>query len=702
MSLFLKNRLRDVLAIAISLAGLLSVTFADGASAQKLTGDGICPTACGCIEKYTYDRDNEEKLPIDGDSGKELGSEFAISRNYSFKKPDPYTPTNFAVVEEWSKDLPEILEQEKKKLNGPKAVLYDFLWEKKQTINLFALKGLGGMVEGPFNGPRRAGEVSLDPTGTVSQKWYIPKLYVLKLGRGGTKQHCFLEEGFERYQRPNTWTTDYIQLPPNEPNQYIPSAKLLRCVPAKYLVEDIREQIEYLFFDNDFSAEIYALDFVVGITPILGTADLLYQGYLKKTLDGDLEAGATMCGSLASDLFIVGKALKGINAAAKTAKIIQVASYSAGAGSIIFTGGALWHKSYETELTAWDYGRQALLGLEVLALVTDQDLKTILKPYINRSIWTRKRPPSSVLACGPVCEQPNPVARSIDFAEFSTHDARVAASCTKGLPSAASEVVLPEVPEGLLDGIDRNKISPKALLELYKKDPPGLPRFLVRRDESRWLYANTKGEMRTTFLDTDGFFHAAMEKDSTATIFDHIRNPKYYATRSGWISLSDTTVWPEGNPAWGDTQLRVDVERLLQDMDKGVVDIKNLVIIPRDVLTKHLHEQFIKSLKGEQSPELDAYLKELLEGMVPILKEGEWTADFMGKEKWERLWELLSKMGFSNRYIEDHIMDRLKAYLLQVQNGEALWWGKIPESYMELIVSVNLPKTNLGPFHAYE
>lgn len=639
--------------VIILVACIISLSRQHEVLAQAPPGS-TCSNTCACTEKYTYSHDGEEQLPTDGQPKTEEGKEFQIEETSS-PSPNASTSASVAVVEQWSMTPDEILQLELGKLSHPQKRLYEFLTDGKgvgDTIDQVSLLALTNLVSGPYSLSLRF----IPYPNEVGQVGYIPTIYALKLGA----KTCFFETGFERSGKPGTWTE--IK-PPEEPRNYpyIKRAILRACIPASWMSGDIRAQVRAYFFNGDHSTAIGIMDFVVGATPFLGTADLVFnQGVLTQVFKGDLEAMSNICGSVSGDLFIAAKALKAIRGAAGVAKIVQVGAYSTGAGSVVFTGGYLWSKASDQGLQPFDYGRAALLGLQVVGLITDRDSQTILKSFVTRRYFTRKKPDVAPLTCGPRCVQANkdatPINLKVDLLPVTSAVSRCTNLACKTAPSPS-----------VLDGLTLRNID-----TLLRELPPEI----VRRVEWKFIHltareVNGKEVPKSHLL--DGWLNPG-DLAGKATPFQHIENPSAYASKTPWLSFSDTRVFPNGVKRFGETTVFFRVHDFLNDLKK-TPNCGNIAILTNKQLASFFRKKVEDALTGKDANKVQNFIKKLdqLKSKYP-LEDTDYKA----------LQLMLTDMGFTKTKAQK-AMKIFTAYMHQGANAEILFFGSVPASYLRII-----------------
>lgn len=662
------EQVRRALIHVTFIVSLMWTTLSHEATAQLLPG-GSCSTTCGCTENFTYSRDGEEKLPLDGQPTKDDGTEFQVVE-VGAPNPNAKESRSIAVVEQWSKTPDEILQIELGKLDDPRKRLYEFLTEGKgsgDTIDERSLLSLGSLISGPHFGP---GRMIPDPRVPNGMSYYTPTFYALRLG----SKNCFFETGFERHQMPGTWTERPTWDPPNYP--YIRRSILRACVPQTWLRGNIPNQIKSYFSDGDYSAAIGLMDFVVGATPFLGTADLIVnQGVLTQVFKGDLESIGNVCGSLSGDIFIAAKALKAVSGAANAVKILQVATYSTGAGSVVFTGGYLWSKASDGGLQPFDYGRAALLGLEVVGLITDRDAKAIIKGYTSRRFFARKKPDVAPLTCGPHCVQANKDATPINLKEDPLPVTSAVSRCTAMACKAPP-------PAQALDGLTLKDVD-----ELLKEGV--LPDELVRMENFEYIASRTKPNKQgklvaTSYLD-DGWLNPA-KADGTATPFNHIENPTHYGPLTPWLSFSDTRVFPNGVKKFGDTQVFFRVKDFLNDLKK-TLNCQNVAILTNKQLSAYFLDMINNALKDvkdrDKVREFLNRLNQIKERIIELQKRSEDAA--VTPEEYKELMQRLEDMGIPSNATRKKVERFYTGYLHQGSNAEILFFGPVPESYLRIV-----------------
>lgn len=653
------TRLRHALLHVAIIVSLMWTVIGHEATAQLIPG-GSCSTTCGCTENYTYSRDGEEKLPLDGKPTKDDGTEFQVVE-VGAPNPNAKASGSIAVVEQWSKTPDEILQIEVSKLDEPRKRLYEFLTEGKgtgDTIDERSLLSLGSLVSGPYSGP---GRLIPDPRVPTGQSYYTPKLYALRLG----SKNCFFETGFERHLMPGTWTERPYSDPPNYP--YIRRSILRACIPRTWLRGNVSDQITSYFSDGDYSAAIGIMDFVVGATPFLGTADLIVnQGVLTQVFKGDLESIGNVCGSLSGDIFIAAKAIKAVSGAAKAAKILQVATYSTGAGSVVFTGGYLWSKASEGGLQPFDYGRAALLGIEVVGLITDREAKAIIKGYTSRRYFTRKKPDVAPLTCGPHCVQANKDATPINLKDDLLPVTSAVSRCTSMACKAAP-------PPQILDGLTVKQID-----ELIAELPPEI----VRREWFEFIASRTKPNkdgilVPTSYLD-DGWLNPA-NAGGMATPLNHIENPTHYGPITPWLSFSDTRVIPDGVERFGETKLFFRVRDFLNDLKK-TANCRNVAILTNQQLASYFSERIKATLMRLKVPPTADQIKALMDKLDQLK-----SAYPLEGRHWKEITAMLKAVGCKSNSQVDEAMTWIKGYMHQGANAEILFYGPVPESYLRIV-----------------
>ena len=658
MTRSLTIRLRGALIHALFLVSLLCATVAHDASAQLSPG-GSCSTTCACTENYMYSRDGDEKLPLDDQPTKEDGTDFKVVE-VGAPSVNAKASGSIAVVEQWSSTPDEILQIEVGKLDEPRKRLFEFLTQGKgvgDTINEQSLLSLRGLIRGPYQGK---GRFIPDTTVEGGMVYYTPKLYALKLG----SKSCFFETGFERSQMPGTWT----ERPTSNPggNPYIRRSILRACVPQSWMGGDVPAQIKSYFFQEDYSTAIGIMDFVVGATPFLGTADLIVnQGVLTQVLKGDLESIGNVCGSLSGDIFIAAKALKAVSGATKAVKILQVATYSTGTGSVVFTGGYLWSKASDGGLQPFDYGRAALLGIQVVGLITDRDAQAIIKGYTSRRYFTRKKPDVAPLTCGPHCVQANKDATPINLKDDLLPVTSSVSRCTVMACKAPP-------PPLILDGLTLKQID-----ELIEELPPEL----VRRETFRYIASSTKeldsGKVVPTSYLADGWLNPA-DAGGIATPFNHIQNPANYGPKTPWLSFSDTRVFPDGVKRFGDTAVFFRVRDFLNDLKK-TGNCGNVAILTSKQLTDHFLGKIKAALTKLKPPPTSVQINQLIAKLDQLKRK----YPLEGPD-YEEVKKMLASWGASKIQI-DNIIRVGQAYTHQGANAELLFYGSVPESYLRIV-----------------
>lgn len=187
------------------------------------------------------------------------------------------------------------------------------------------------------------------------------------------------------------------------------SPRLWKCISNKWMTtlttpsERLREA-RSAHGNEAIEMGVFVLDFAVGMTPFLGTADQVAQDWDKlKELD---PAAVGMClGGAAGDVVIVGKLsqlIKGANAASKFGKAVTVTSYAAGAGSVAAGATSLYLQNRGDWKEGSTWGRAAFFGIQAIGLITDRDAHRIIAPHIKR-IALKAKMPQALAACKSGC-----------------------------------------------------------------------------------------------------------------------------------------------------------------------------------------------------------------------------------------------------------------------------------------------------------
>lgn len=182
------------------------------------------------------------------------------------------------------------------------------------------------------------------------------------------------------------------------------------CIPLAWepALSPAERLQEILYLKSDPNAAIdvglFVLDFAVGMTPFLGTADQVAQDWDKlKELD---PAAVAMClGSAAGDAAVVGKLsqlIKGANAASKFGKAVTATSFAAGAGSVAAGATSLYLQNRDDWKEGSTWGRAAFFGIQAISLITDKDAHKIIAPHIER-IALKAKMPQALAACKGGC-----------------------------------------------------------------------------------------------------------------------------------------------------------------------------------------------------------------------------------------------------------------------------------------------------------
>ena len=343
---------------------------------------GFGMSACACTEQLIGANDNEELIPPDSNPKKEDGSAYELVPTTSVDVNGKNAGT-IIFVEGWSKTPEEILNEAVALLNpGQKR-----MWEHLRTggtspkwlpwMDLVHFRS-SGKLQGPFEYV-----IHSDPT---SGKAITSRYMVLRWG----PKNCFfrLEKGASK-----------------------PQMRLDFCIANSWLNGDPSGQLRYYLNTYDPTLVVGAMDFVVGFTPFLGSADLIFnQGTIEKARNGQLDAAADLTGSIAGDLFLLAKAAK-LSALYKSNKFVQASAVSLGAASVVFTGGYLWSQS---DWGSGDYGRAAFMGVDVAMMLLDRDARQFITQFSKRELFKRKKPAAAPLTCGPTCNTPNAAGVDID------------------------------------------------------------------------------------------------------------------------------------------------------------------------------------------------------------------------------------------------------------------------------------------------
>ena len=535
-------------------------------------------------------------------------------------KFDPNQAAKAVVLEVFDKSWEEILEIELGKLPGPRKSLYYFLkngpkiWKHKDTQFEDRLRAMfptyGLKMINVWNEPPLSYTFPKTPWARVAYENGVATIWqyitVVKVGskffyfQEGYANACLvIPPGFEPKAPcydPSSWksrTDD--EVPPT-----IRASKLIAITAASLLrqpkddswTDAAKRQFNQFYVaatNEDIDLALQVFDAGVAITPFLGTADLLvFKDTIKEIEDGSGLAIADLCGSAASDFFIFGKAVKAIRG---VAKIVQVATFALGTGSVAATGYYLYHRdNYDLS----DGARAALMGIELLALVTDRSSHKIIMEYGNRKIFLKKTPDALPLASGHAGPSSNKnIAQNVK-------------PKTDPIPSLVNNLRKPvvrapvhqPVPEKVLDGL-----TIKSIDDLIAD--PNLPETLTRTDVYAYLHLKQKplkkngvpvmdnGKpvmVNTTYLD-ELAMHPAVANGLDVTPIMHIGQPKTYSGKSGWLSFSDGNKVPKGFSQWGDHVITFRIKDFLRDVRAGKFPgVDRMNILTSKQLSDHLFD----------------------------------------------------------------------------------------------------------------
>jgi hypothetical protein len=341
---------------------------------------GTCGNPCDCVESTMNNKgDNDEKFPVDDNPKGDDGSDYQLVSASLPVLLDPGQAKATIVVEKYLKTPDEMFYDLFASLSTEAKILFRFIESQRsfgpwhhlpRSQNKTFWRNLidQGLAEGPF------------PSGKVNGASYTAVVL-------GTRR-CFF----------GSLLLGEL-LFSGEP------APLAFCVPKSWQDNNPQKQLQ-TYLDNGSALQIAVgvLDAVVGMTPILGTADLIFnQKILSDVFEGRMDQIANLCGSVAGDFAVVGKVLSKIKSSVRTAKIVQVASFSSGCGSVVFNGGYLWNKAKEEGWDSGDYGKAAFTSIELISLILEKPMRELLKDSVHTEIYERPKPAAHCLACDAAC-----------------------------------------------------------------------------------------------------------------------------------------------------------------------------------------------------------------------------------------------------------------------------------------------------------
>lgn len=379
------------------------------------TGDASC---CCCLEQHirNYDGGNVPKWFPDADplDGAREPRDYEIKEltgsDLENAEIDPNESALTGVVDAWDMTPQEIFEAEYAKLKPGEQWLVDRVIEGNgrapSRIPKEAIKGSTTLpVFKDLTTTRKLSLVDVflynpnppqfipDGPAPVMTAWYE-----LRHGQKSCYYRCAKNRDLGAIASPGDWLCRE-------------NLQLFMCIEPLYYRPDLSpaERLhEILYLKSNPNAAIdvglFVLDFAVGMTPFLGTADQVAQDWDKlKELD---PAAVGMClGSAAGDAAVVGKLsqlIKGANAASKFGKAVTVTSYAAGAGSVAAGATSLYLQNRNDWKEGSTWGRAAFFGIQAIGLITDRDAHRIIAPHIKR-IALKAKMPQAWAACKSGC-----------------------------------------------------------------------------------------------------------------------------------------------------------------------------------------------------------------------------------------------------------------------------------------------------------
>ena len=379
------------------------------------TGDASC---CCCLEQHirNYDGGNVPNWFLDADplDGAREPRDYEIKEltgsDLENAEIDPNESALTGVVDAWDMTPQEIFEAEYAKLKLGEQWLVDRVIEGNgqapSRIPQEAIKGSTTLpVFKDLTTTRKLSSVDVFLYNPNPPEWFpdgpppvMTAWYELKLGQKRCYYRCAKNRDLGAIASPGDWLCKE-------------NLQLFMCIPlawepALFPAERLQE-ILYLKSDPNAAIDVglFVLDFAVGMTPFLGTADQVAQDWDKlKELD---PAAVGMClGGAAGDVVIVGKLsqlIKGANAASKFGKAVTVTSYAAGAGSVAAGATSLYLQNRDDWKEGSTWGRAAFFGIQAIGLITDRDAHRIIAPHIKR-IALKAKMPQAWAACKNGCK----------------------------------------------------------------------------------------------------------------------------------------------------------------------------------------------------------------------------------------------------------------------------------------------------------
>ena len=607
--------------------------YAQGQSKPNFCGSGT--STCSCTEQLISANDNEEIVPPDSDPKGEDGMEYELVPASS-AEVNGKNAGSLVIVEGWSKSPDEILADAISLLNPGQKRMYEHLrsggtspaWLPWADLVQFQSSR---KLQGPFE--------YLTPSESDSTNLITSRYMVLKWG----PKNCFfrLEDGASK-----------------------PQMRLDFCISNTWRNGDPRQQLYYYLTTYDKSIQAGVLDFVVGFTPFLGSADLIFnQETIQKAMRGELDAAADLTGSVAGDLFVLAKALKLTNLF-KGSKIVQGVAISSGASSVIFTGGYLWSNS---DWGGAEYGRAAFMGVEIALMLLDKDARQFIAQYSKREFFKRKKPAGAPLACAQVCDSPNTRLAKIEPATAPAPAIKAISACNAKIPRKTRLV------GQILDGI------PPPTYEDMLID---LPDQIIRRVGDDWgEKTRPKGknsqEMVSKSNISEGYINPAAP-DGGLEPWRHIKGKQ--GELSPWLSFSDSRIGEdlaEGAEAFGKYKITFHVKRYLEEARKLGLPAEQVIILSHASLGKYLSgrlDNFLKDClrinpKAKITPETISELYKLMGSLLKNTSEEGYT---------KVLTYLQNNMGLSKTKATSMMDDYCKPWMHYKRNGEVLVLGQIP------------------------